>query len=63
MPPWMWGRETLTIVVSSPCITHAQITVAVMAGRLTPGVPSNPFTARALVVVFVYLLSAQTGKD
>jgi hypothetical protein len=34
-----------------------------MAGRLTPGVPSNPFTARALVVVFVYLLSAQTGKD
>jgi hypothetical protein len=51
MLPWMWGRETLTIVVSSPCMTQAQMTVAVIAGRLMPGIESTPFTARALVVL------------
>jgi hypothetical protein len=37
MLPWMCGRQTLTIVVSSPCITQAQMIVAVVAARLATG--------------------------
>src|ERR1700694_3758849 len=37
MLPWMCGRQTLTIVVSSPCITHATMIVAVIAPRLATG--------------------------
>ena len=33
MLPWIFGRQTLTIVVSSPCMTQAQITVAVVSPR------------------------------
>src|SRR6476620_9943614 len=33
MLPWICGRQTLTIVVSSPCMTQAQITVAVVSPR------------------------------
>src|SRR6266851_8247263 len=31
MLPWMCGRQTLTIVVSSPCMTQATMTVAVLS--------------------------------
>ncbi len=34
MLPWMCGRQTLTIVVSSPCMMQAQMIVAVIAPRL-----------------------------
>ena len=34
MLPWMCGRQTLAIVVSTPCMTQAQMTVAVIAARL-----------------------------
>src|SRR4051794_38265608 len=34
MLPCMCGRQTLTIVVSSPCMTQAQMTVAVVKPRL-----------------------------
>ena len=42
MLPWMCGRQTLTIVVSSPCMTQAQITVAVVAARLATGREISP---------------------
>jgi hypothetical protein len=35
MLPWICGKATLAIVVSSPCITQAQITVVVIMPRLT----------------------------
>jgi hypothetical protein len=44
-------------------MTHAQMTVAVMAGRLMLGVVPTPFTARGFVLIFVHPLSAPTGKD
>jgi hypothetical protein len=47
----MCGRQTLAIVVSSPCMTHAQMTVAVIAARLTPGGALSLFTARTIAVV------------
>ena len=34
MLPWMCGRQTLTIVVSSPCMTQAQMIVAVVAAAV-----------------------------
>ena len=34
MLPWMCGRQTFTIVVSSPCMTQPQMTAAVVALRL-----------------------------
>src|SRR5581483_10251818 len=33
MLPWICGSETLTIVVSSPCMMQAQMTVAVISPR------------------------------
>ena len=50
MLPWMCGRHTLTIVVSSPCMTHAQMTVAVIAARLATGGAFSPLTAPAFAV-------------
>lgn len=50
MLPWMFGRQTLTIVVSSPCMTQAVMTVAVIAGRLATGAAVSPLTARAFVL-------------
>jgi hypothetical protein len=44
MLPWMCGRQTLTIVVSSPCMMQAQITVAVIAPRLATGGALSPLT-------------------
>src|SRR6516165_6374637 len=38
----MCGRQTLTIVVSSPCMTQAQITVAVVAARSATGREISP---------------------
>jgi hypothetical protein len=37
MLPWMCGSATLAIVVSIPCSTQAQITVAVIMPRLSDG--------------------------
>ena len=37
MLPWMCGSATLAIVVSIPCSTQAQITVAVIMPRLIGG--------------------------
>src|SRR5277367_140009 len=37
MLPWMCGSATLAIVVSIPCSTQAQITVAVIIPRLRDG--------------------------
>ena len=50
MLPWMCGRQTLTIVVSSPCITQAQIIVAVVIPRWGTGGPLSPLTPCALVM-------------
>jgi hypothetical protein len=47
MLPWMCGRQTLTIVVSSPCMTQAQITVAVVAPRYAVGGSASPLTPPA----------------
>jgi len=41
----------LTIVVSSPCMTHAQITVAVVAARLGTGGALSPLTAGNFAVI------------
>ena len=48
MLPWMCGRQTLTIVVSSPCMTQAQMTVAVVIPRCGTGGAPSPLTARAI---------------
>src|SRR5207237_9466253 len=50
MLPWMCGRQTLTIVVSSPCMTQAQMIVAVIAPRLATGGAISPLTRRAFAV-------------
>src|SRR4029077_18464916 len=50
MLPWMCGRQTLTIVVSSPCMTQAQMIVAVIAPRLAIGGAVSPLTARAVAI-------------
>jgi hypothetical protein len=47
MLPWMCGRQTLTIVVSSPCMTQAQMIVAVVAARLAAGGAPSPLTPPA----------------
>jgi hypothetical protein len=51
MLPWMCGRQTLTIVVSSPCMTHAQMTVAVIAPRFGTGGALSPLTAGTFAVI------------
>jgi len=51
MLPWMCGRQTLAIVVSTPCMTHAQMIVAVVAGRLAAGGTPSPLTPPAFAVV------------
>jgi hypothetical protein len=51
MLPWMWGKQTLTIVVSSPCMTHAQMTVAVIAARFGTGGALSPLTAETFAVI------------
>ena len=51
MLPWICGRQTLTIVVSSPCMTQAQMTVAVVAARLGTGGILSPLTPRAFAVI------------
>ena len=52
MLPWMCGRQTLTIVVSSPCITQAQMTVAVVKPRLgKAGRALSALTSPAFAVV------------
>ena len=48
MLPWICGRQTLTIVVSTPCMTQAQMTVAVIAPRLGTGGALSPLTASRL---------------
>ena len=45
MLPWMCGRQTLTIVVSSPCMTQAQMIVAVVKPRLATVTAASDFTA------------------
>ena len=50
MLPWMCGRQTLTIVVSSPCITQAQMIVAVVKPRLAAGGALSPLTPPAFAV-------------
>jgi hypothetical protein len=47
MLPWICGRQTLTIVVSSPCMTQAQITVAVVNPRCATGGALSPLTVGA----------------
>src|SRR5438477_8631315 len=47
MLPWMCGRQTLTIVVSSPCMTQAQMIVAVVNPRWGTGAALSPLTACA----------------
>ena len=47
MLPWMCGSATLAIVVSTPCMTQAQMIVAVMAPRWGTGGALSPLTARA----------------
>src|SRR4051794_26315664 len=42
----MWGRQTFAIVVSTPCMTQAQMMVAVVAARLGTGGAFSPVTAR-----------------
>ena len=51
MLPWMCGKHTLTIVVSSPCMTQAQMTVAVVMPRLGTGRVLSPLTPSAFAVV------------
>jgi hypothetical protein len=51
MLPWMCGRQTLTIVVSSPCMTQAQMIVAVVAARLATGEAFSPLTPPAFAAV------------
>src|SRR5205085_9764987 len=52
MLPWMCGRQTLTIVVSSPCMTQAQMIVAVVNPRCAAAGALSP------LIVPIY-----TGKD
>jgi hypothetical protein len=51
MLPWMCGRQTLTIVVSSPCMTQAQITVAVVKARFGTGRALSPATPLAFAAM------------
>jgi hypothetical protein len=51
MLPWMCGRQTLAMVVSTPCMTHAQMIVAVIAPRLATGRAVSPLTARAVALI------------
>ena len=51
MLPWMWGRQTLTIVVSSPCMTQAVMIVAVVAARLGINGALSPLTAGTFAVI------------
>jgi hypothetical protein len=51
MLPWMCGRQTFTIVVSSPCMTQAQMIVAVVAARLATGEAFSPLTPPAFAAV------------
>src|SRR5579863_3001871 len=57
MLPWICGRQTLTIVVSSPCMTQATMIVAVIAPRLATGAATggalSPLTARACAAIAV----------
>jgi hypothetical protein len=53
MVPWMCGRQTLAIVVSTPCMTHAQMMVAVVAARSVTGRTLSPLTPRAFVMIVV----------
>src|SRR5213595_624778 len=46
MLPWICVRQTLTIVVSSPCMTQAQMIVAVVIPRWGTGAALSPLTAR-----------------
>src|SRR5580698_4125819 len=46
--PWMCGRATLAIVVSTPCMIVAQVIEAVIAARLTRGAPASPPAGAAL---------------
>jgi hypothetical protein len=48
----MCGRQTLTIVVSSPCMTQAQMIVAVIAPRLATAGAASPLTARAVATIY-----------
>src|SRR5215469_13205976 len=51
MLPWMCGRQTLTIVVSSPCMTQAQMIVAVVAARFADGEALPPLTPQTIETV------------
>jgi hypothetical protein len=51
MLPWMCGRQTLAMVVSTPRMTHAQMIVAVIAPRLATGRAVSPLTARAVALI------------
>jgi len=51
MLPWMCGRQTLAIVVSTPCMTQAQMIVAVVAARLAAGGAFSPLNPPAFAVV------------
>ena len=51
MLPWICGRQTLTIVVSTPCMTQAQMIVAVVKPRLGTGGALSPLTARAFAAI------------
>jgi len=53
MLPWMCGRQTLTIVVSSPCMTQAVMTVAVIAARLGTAGVLSPLTRGGLALIAV----------
>ena len=50
MLPWMCGRQTLTIVVSTPCMTQAQMIVAVIGPRWAPVGALSPLTANTRAV-------------
>ena len=67
MLPWMWGKQTLTIVVSSPCMTQAQIIVTVVAARFAAGGVLSPLTSPPLEKVAArqsfYTSILQQGAD
>jgi hypothetical protein len=48
MLPCMCGRQTLTIVVSSPCMTQAQMTVAVVKPRFGTVAAASDLMASAV---------------
>ena len=45
MLPWICGKATFAIVVSSPCMTQAQIIVAVIMPRLSGGAVAREGTS------------------